>query len=96
MPRPSFPLARVGRRIKAARKQLGMTRAAFAQASKVSEVSLARLEQGRDVRASTYLAVVGYLQRRHSSTALAERIARLSEPERAQVVELVRRLESLP
>ncbi|HLT38055.1 MAG TPA: helix-turn-helix domain-containing protein [Enhygromyxa sp.] len=92
MPDPR-PLTQVGQRISARRKQLGMNRAAFAEATNVSESSIARIERGKEVRASTYLAVTGYLQRRYSLEAVAERMALLSDAARERVLELIRRFE---
>lgn len=94
MPKAKSPLTVVGRRIRARRKQLGLSRAAFALAANVSESSVARLERGKEVRASTYLSVNDYLQRRHSLEGIAERIALLSEPARERVLELIGRFEN--
>ena len=96
MPKTTGPLTLVGRRIRARRKQLKMNRAAFALAANVSESSVTRLERGKDVRASTYLAVVGYLQHQHASSldGIAERIALLPEPARERVLALVNRFEN--
>lgn len=93
MSKVSRPLAHVGQRIRARREELGMNRATFAQAADVSESSIERLERGDEVRASTYLAVIGYLQRQESSEALTERIALLSDSARERVIELIRRFE---
>jgi len=93
MPKASRPLAHVGQRIRARREDLGMSRATFAQAANVSESSIERLERGDEVRTSTYLAVVGYLQRQHLSEALAERVAQLSDSARERVLELIRHFE---
>lgn len=46
-----------------------------------------------DLYYSTYLAVIGYLQRQESSEALTERIALLSDSARERVIELIRRFE---
>lgn len=94
MPKTTGPLTLVGRRIRARRKQLKMNRAAFALAANVSESSVTRLERGNDVRASTYLAVIGYLQDRQSMDGIAERIALLPEPARDRVLALVHRFEN--
>ena len=70
-----------------------MTRGAFAEAANVSESSIARLERGAEVWASTYLAVIDYLRRQHSLEDVAERIALLPDPARTRVLELIRRFE---
>jgi predicted transcriptional regulator len=88
------PLTLVGRQIRARRKQLSMNRAAFACAANVSESSVARLERGDDVRASTYLAVIAYLQRRQSLNGIADRIVLLSDPARERVLELIQCFEN--
>lgn len=93
MPTASHPLAHVGQRIRARRDELGMSRAAFAQAASISESSIERLERGEEVRASTYLAVISYLQRRQSSEGLAERVALLPDSARERVLELICRFE---
>lgn len=67
-----------------------MTREAFARAADVSESSLARLERGAEVRASTYLAVVDYLERAGDLSNVGERLALLPEPARARVLEFIR------
>ncbi|MFO7568137.1 MAG: hypothetical protein R6X02_36185 [Enhygromyxa sp.] len=89
-------LRMVGRQVLAARKRSAMSRAAFAQAVGVSERTLARLEGGEEVRASTYLAVTRYLVSRHSSLVdLTDRIALLSALGQARVIELVERFEKM-
>lgn len=93
MPNSTRPLTLVGRQIRARRERLDMNRAKFAQAANVSESSIARLERGDDVRASTYLSVVGYLQKRDSLDDIAQRLALLSDPARERVIELIRRFE---
>lgn len=69
---------------------MGLSRAAFARASGVSESSIARLERGEEIRASTYLAVIDSLERRGDLTGIGERIALLSDVGRARVLELIR------
>jgi hypothetical protein len=59
----------------------------------VSESSITRIERGEDVRASTYLAVVDFLQRRHALDTMSERIALLPNAARERVVELIQHFE---
>ena len=87
-------LRKAGGQVMAARQHLAMNRAALAQAAAVSQKSLARLEGGEEVRLSTYLAVVDYVARQPPAVAgLTERVAALTEGNRALVLEFVAKLE---
>lgn len=87
-------LRMVGRQLLAARTRSGQSRADLAHAAGISEKSLARLESGREVRLSTYLAVAQYLaSQRHGVVGLAERVALLPELVWTRVLELVERFE---
>lgn len=93
-PQSQDRLQRVGRRVLAARKRLKLNRVELAKAASLSDKSVARLESGQEVRLSTYLAVVDYLETRGPSIAgLMDRVAVLPDRGRALVLEVVTQLE---
>ena len=83
----NFRQPHVGRRLRALRKQLGLTRAELSKLTGVNASAIYRLEKGGDVRLSSYFPIVQwFVTHEPRAWTLAEQILLLPADRRATVL----------